>query len=120
MVGGVIWRNITRSKASYLSDLGMCTAAVSRCGVHPSSAFGQLQRLVGVSSAGALLPEGALLVLDAPAAFEPWVGFQAHTAAVPQRPALVQVGCVERVGERDKHDMIKSRENSEGDGWSSD
>lgn len=78
---------------TYLSDLGVGAAAVSRGGVHPSSAFSHLHREVGISSAGTLLPERALPVLDAPTTFEPGVGLQAHTAAVPQRSALVEMGC---------------------------
>lgn len=76
---------------TYLSDLRMGAPAVSRGGVHPASTLSQLHGEVGVSSTGALLPQGALLVLDAPAAFEPGVGLQAHAAAVSQSSALVQV-----------------------------
>lgn len=85
----------------------MGAAAVSRGGVHPPSAFSQLHREVGISSSGALLSEGALLVLDAPTTFEPGVSLQAHATAVPQRSALVQVGWPEyRQWERDRFDMI--------------
>lgn len=77
---------------AYLSDLGVGATTVSRCGMHPSSAFSQLHLQVGVCAAGTLLPQGALLILDAPATLKPGVSFQTHPAAVPQRPALVQVG----------------------------
>lgn len=76
----------------HLGYLGMGTAAVPRGGVHPAAALRQLQRRVGIRSAGALLPEGALLLLHAPATFEPGVGLQAHAAAVPQSSALIEVG----------------------------
>lgn len=77
----------------------MGAAAVPRGGVHPGPALRQLQRQVGApaaassaaAAAGALLPEGALPVVDAPAALEPGVGLQAHAAAVPQGSALVEV-----------------------------
>lgn len=78
----------------------MGAAAVPRGGVHPGPTLRQLQRQVGApataasgaaSAAGALLPEGALPVVDAPAALEPGVGLQAHAAAVPQGSALVEV-----------------------------
>lgn len=65
----------------------MCTAAVSRGGVHPGALWG-----------GTLLPQGTLLLLYAPAALEPGVGLQTHPAAVPQRVALVQVGCGDGMG----------------------
>lgn len=77
---------------THLSNLGVGAAAVSRGGVHPSSSFSQLQREVGISSTGTLLSEGALLVLDAPTTFKPGVSLQAHTTAVPQRSAFVQMG----------------------------
>lgn len=66
--------------APYLGDLGVCTAAVARGGVHP-----------GALLQGALLPQRALLLLHAPAALEARVGLQTHAAAVPKRVALVQV-----------------------------
>lgn len=76
----------------------MGAAAVPRGGVHPGPAHRQLQRQVGAPAAGsaaaatgALLPEGALPVVDAPAALEPGVGFQTHAAAFAQRSALVEV-----------------------------
>lgn len=75
----------------------MGAAAVPRGGVHPGPALRQLQRQVGVptasstAAAGALLPQGALPVVDAPAALEPGVGLQTHAAAVAQRSALVEV-----------------------------
>lgn len=46
---------------------------------------------MGIASSGALLPEGTLPVLNTPTALKPRVGLQAHTTAVPQCPALVQV-----------------------------
>lgn len=89
--GGIYDKTHTHTH-TYLSDLGVGATAVSRGGMHPSSTFSQLQWKVGISSTGALLPEGALFVLDAPTAFKPGVGLQTHTTAVPQRSALVQVG----------------------------
>lgn len=83
----------------------MGAAAVSRGGVHPPSAFSQLQCEVGISSTGTLLPEGALLVLDTPTTFEPGVSLQAHATAVPQRSALVQVGWPDTESGREK-DLI--------------
>lgn len=71
--------------------------------MHPGSALRLLQRQAGAptttvasdaataATTGALLPEGALPVVDAPAALEPGVGLQAHAAAVAQRSALVEV-----------------------------
>lgn len=70
------------SVTAYLDDLGVCTAAVSCGGVHPGALWG-----------GTLLPQGTLLLLYAPAALKPGVGLQTHPAAVPQRVALIQVGC---------------------------
>lgn len=67
--------------ASYLGDLGVCTAAVSCGGVHP----GALWR-------STLLPQGTLLLLYAPAALKPGVRLQTHPTAVPQGVALIQVG----------------------------
>lgn len=78
---------------TYLNDLGVCAAAVPRRGMHPACTFSQLQWEVGVSSAGALLSERALPVLDAPATFKPGVSLQTHAAAVPQSSALVQMSC---------------------------
>lgn len=105
MVPSSMYRAIRKDTHTftYLRDLGVGAAAVSRGGVHPPSAFSQLQREVGISSAGTLLSEGALLVLDAPTTFEPGVSLEAHTAAVSQRSALVQVGWP---GDRHRFDMI--------------
>ena len=64
----------------YLDDLGVCAAAVAGGGVHP----GALRRR-------ALLFQGALLVVDAPATLEPGVGLQTHATAVPQGVALIQM-----------------------------
>lgn len=83
----------------HLGYLGMGAAAVPRGGVHPGPALCQLQGQVGVpagsssaaTTASALLPEGALPVVDAPAALEPGVGFKTHAAAVSQGSALVEV-----------------------------
>lgn len=66
---------------AYLGDLGVCTAAVSCSGVHPSALRGS-----------ALLPQGALLLLHTPATLKPGVRLQTHPTAVPQRIALIQVG----------------------------
>lgn len=67
---------------AYLDDLGVCTAAVPCGGVHPGGLWG-----------GTLLPQGTLLVLYTPATLKPGVRLQTHPAAVPQRVALIQVGC---------------------------
>lgn len=74
----------------YLDNLGVCTAAVSCGGMHPSA----LHR-------STLLSQRALLLLNTPAALEPGVRLQTHPTAVPQSVALVQV-CW---GRRTKHDQ---------------
>lgn len=89
-------RSYAQTYSFYLGDLGMGATAISRGGMHPPSALSQLQCKMGIPSASTLLPEGALLVLNTPTAFEPGVSFQAHAAAVAQCSALVQVGCPDR------------------------
>lgn len=97
--GGASSSSHSHSHLPHLGYLGMGAAAVPRGGVHPGPALRQLQRQVGVPAAsvaaanavGALLPQGALPVLDAPAALKPGVGLETHAAAVAQGSALVEV-----------------------------
>lgn len=67
---------------AYLGDLGVCAAAVSGCGVHPSALWGST-----------LLSQGALLLPYAPAALKSGVCLQTHPTAVSQCIALIQVSC---------------------------
>lgn len=69
------------TRISDLGDLGVRAAAVSGGGVHPSALW-----------RSTLLPEGALLLLYAPAALKPGVGLQTHPTAVSHGVALIEVG----------------------------
>lgn len=85
---------------AYLGDLRVRTAAVSCGGMHPSALW-----------RGALLPQGALLLLHAPATLKPGVRLQTHPAAVSQRVALIQVGWWGRRRRRKKlYDKKRKRE----------
>lgn len=90
----------THKQLFYLADLGVWAAAVSGGGVHPPSTFRKQQCQMRTCTTGTFLPEGALLLLDTPATFEPRVGLQAHATAVSQCSALVQVCCKEFRGEK--------------------
>lgn len=94
-----VWACVVTVKA-YLGDLGVCTAAVSCGGMHPSALW-----------RGALLPQGALLLLYTPAALKPGVRLQTHPAAVSQCVALIQVGWWgKRRGKKKLHDKKRKRE----------
>lgn len=97
----ILWHTYVRADAHthkqfiYLSDPGVRATAVSSRGMHPPSSFRKQQCQMKTCPTGTFLPEGALLVLDTPAAFKSWVGLQAHPTAVSQCSALVQVCCKE-------------------------